>query len=299
MVQVTQVTEDIFHFHLPAEKLTSVFSAYLVRENGNGALIEPGPAAIAPGIIEGFKQVGFDPSKLAYIIPTHIHLDHGGGSGYLAQQFPQTKVVVHPDGKRHIVDPTRLIASTRMAFGDDFEDAYGPILPVPEERVVVPEDGEVIRLGGRELRVVYSPGHASHHLSVYDSQSGALFSGESLGVPAPGTQVPFPHAAPPGFDLELYLASMEKQRALKPKLILYSHGEVGRDPDRLITAAAENTRAFGDIVLTALKAGEGEEQIGQRIRDLVQQLAGNLREASMFDMTVAGYMFYYRKRGLA
>ena len=299
MVQVSPVTEDIFHFHLPAEKLTSIFSAYLVREGDDGALIEPGPASNAPGIMEGLQQVGFDPSRLAYIIPTHIHLDHGGGSGYLARQFPQAKVVVHPDGKRHIVDPTRLIASTRMAFGDDFEDAYGPILPVPEAQVLVPEDGETIRLGQRELRVVYSPGHASHHLSVYDSQSGALFSGESLGVPAPGTQIPVPHAAPPGFDLETYLDSMEKQRALRPKMLLYSHGEVGRDPDRLITAAEENTRAFGDIVLTALKAGEGEEQIGQRIREFVQQATGTLDERTMFGMTVAGYTFYYRKRGLA
>jgi glyoxylase-like metal-dependent hydrolase (beta-lactamase superfamily II) len=299
MVQVSPVTQDIFHFHLPAEKLTSVFSAYLVREGDSGALIEPGPAAIAPGIVEGFKQVGFDPSRLAYIIPTHIHLDHGGGSGYLAQRFPQAKVVVHPDGKRHTVDPTRLIASTRMAFGDDFEDAYGPILPVPEERLLVPEDGQAIRLGERELRVVYSPGHASHHLSVYDSQSGCLFSGESLGVPAPGTQTPVPHAAPPGFDLEVYLDSMEKQRALKPKLILYSHGEVGRDPDRLITAAAENSRAFGDIVLTALKAGEDEEQIGQRIREYMKRATGIADERSMFGMTMAGYTFYYRKRGLA
>lgn len=298
MVQVSQVTEDIFHFHLPAEKLTSVFTAYLVREDGGSALIEPGPAAIAPGILEGFKQVGFDPSRLSYIIPTHIHLDHGGGSGYLAQQFPQAKVVVHPDGKRHMVDPTRLIASTKMAFGDDFEDAYGPIIPVPEAQVLVPEDDEVIRLGKRELRVVYSPGHASHHLSVYDSQSGGLFSGESLGVPAPGTQIPVPHAAPPGFDLEAYLASMEKQRALRPRMLLYSHGEVGRDPDRLITAAEENTRAFGDMVLAGLKAGEGEEQIGQRIREFVQRITGNLDERSMFSMTVAGYTFYYRKRGL-
>jgi glyoxylase-like metal-dependent hydrolase (beta-lactamase superfamily II) len=146
---------------------------------------------------------------------------------------------------------------------------------------------------------VYSPGHASHHLSVYDSRSGALFSGESLGVPAPGTQIPVPHAAPPGFDLETYLDSMEKQRALRPKMLLYSHGEVGRDPDHLITTAEENTRAFGDIVLTALKAGEGEEQIGQRIREFVQQATGTLDERTMFGMTVAGYTFYYRKRGLA
>lgn len=298
MVQVTRVTEDIFHFLVPSEKIANIFSVYLVREDGS-ALIEPGPAANTPGILEGLKQVGFDPARLAYIIPTHIHLDHGGGAGLLAQKFPQAKVIVHPDGKRHMVDPSRLIASTRMAFGDNFEDTYGPILPIPESQVVVPQDGEAIPLGKRQLRIVYSPGHASHHLSVHDSKSGALFCGEALGVPVPGTQTPLPFAAPPGFDLEAYLASMEKLKALRPKLLLYSHGEVGRDPDSLIAAAQKNSRAFADMVLQALKAGEGEEQIVQRARELVSRLTGTLDERSMLNMTVAGYVFYFRKKGLA
>lgn len=298
MVQVKQVTEDIFHFLVPSAKIANIFSVYLVREDG-GALIEPGPAANTPGILEGLKQVGFDPTRLAYIIPTHIHLDHGGGAGLLAQRFPQARVIIHPDGKRHMVDPSRLIASTRMAFGENFEDIYGPILPIPESQVVVPQDGEAITLGKRQLHIAYSPGHASHHLSIHDSQSGALFCGEALGVPVPGTEVPLPFAAPPGFDLEAYLASMEKLRALRPKLLLYSHGEVGRNPDALITAAEKNTRAFGDMVLQALKAGEGEEQIGQRARDFVQRVTGTLDERTMLSMTVAGYVFYFRKKGLA
>lgn len=297
MVQVTPVTSDIFHINVPSEKLTSIFTVFLVSEGG-GALLEPGPASNIPGIMDGLQQIGFDPSRLAYIIPTHIHMDHAGASGSLAQQLPQVKVLVHPDGKRHMVDPSRLIASTRMAFGDNFEDAYGPLLPVPESQVVVPEDGEAIKLGERELKMVYSPGHASHHMSVYDTRSGALFCGEALGVPAPDTQAPLPHAAPPGFDMEVYLDTMEKLRALKPKLLLYSHGKIGHDPDSLITAAEKNTRLFADMVLSALKAGEDEEQIRQRSRELMQQVTGKVDDRIMLGMTVAGFIFYFKKRGL-
>lgn len=298
MTQVSRVAEDIFHLHVPSEKLTTIFTVYLVQDGG-GALIEPGPAANIPGILEGFTQIGFDPSHLAYIIPTHIHLDHAGACGPLAQQFPQAKVVIHPAGKRHMVDPSRLIASTRMAFGDNFEDAYGPILPIPEAQIVIPEDGEALRLGSRELKVVYSPGHASHHLSLYDSKTGALFCGESLGVPVPGTQAPLPHAAPPGFDMETYLDTMEKQRALKPSMLLYSHGHIGKDPESLITAARQNTLDFADMVVSALKAGEDEEQIGRRARELMKRVTGIVDERIMLSMTVAGFLFYYRKRGLA
>jgi glyoxylase-like metal-dependent hydrolase (beta-lactamase superfamily II) len=113
-------------------------------------------------------------------------------------------------GAKHAVDPTRLIESTKMAFGDDFEDFYGSILPVPEPQVETPGDGATISIDGRELQVIYAPGHAPHHIAIFDRKTKGLFSGEALGLPQPGAESsPFPVAAPPSFDIEVYLETMK------------------------------------------------------------------------------------------
>lgn len=297
-VAIGEVALGVYRMEVPSDKLINIFSVYLIREDG-GALVEPGPAINTPGILQGLAHIGYDPARLQLIIPTHIHLDHGGGTGLLAQKFPQAKAVIHPDGKRHMVDPSRLIQSTRMAFGEDFEDRYGPILAIPEGQLIIPQDGEVIKLGSRELQVVYSPGHAPHHLSILDRKSGGLFCGEALGVPAPGTNVPVPFAAPPGFDLEVYLATMEKLKALKPRLLFYSHGPVGREPEKLISLAQQTSREYGDLILAGLKAGKGEEEIVQQVKDYLTRRTGIADERLLPGMTVAGYAFYFKRKGLA
>lgn len=298
MVTISQVGEGVYLMEVPQPKITSVFTVYLIREDG-GALVEPGPASNAEGILQGLQRIGYDTRHLSYIIPTHIHLDHGGGTGYLAQKFPQAKAVIHPEGKRHMVDPTRLINSTKMAFGDDFEDRYGPIIAIPESQIVAPQDGDIIRLGSRELQIFYAPGHAPHHIAILDLKTGGLFCGEACGVPVPGTEMPIPHAAAPGFDMEVYIATMEKMKALKPKMLFYSHGKVGPDPQKLINLAQQNTRAIGDLVLASLKAGEAEAQISQKVGDYMKKISGGTDERSLTNITATGYLFYFKRKGLA
>jgi len=289
------IAEDIYLLEGRIEGVPNLFASYLLKE---GVIIEPGPAAFSSYIEANLKEMGYDPSLISYIIPTHIHLDHGGGAGYLAQRWTQAKVVVHPQGARHLIDPSRLIASSKLAFGDDFEDRYGPLLAIPEEQVYVPQDGEVISVGGRELSIIYSPGHAPHHLAIYDGKSGGLFCGEALGVPQPQTSFPLPFAAPPGFDVELYLESMEKLKALSPKLLFYSHDGVVEDPNSLIDLARENAQKFADIILEGLRRGESPQQIEQRVKEYVVKAVSSISEQSMAGMTVQGYIFYFQKKGV-
>ncbi len=297
MPLIEEVADDVYRVETPIPGTTTPFSVYLIKQS-QGVLIEPGPSAAVPLIQQGMATLGME--DLAYIIPTHIHVDHAGGAGALAKLFPGAKVLVHPAGLKHALDPSRLIESTKNVFGPDFAAVFGSIDPVPESQVKVPDDGEVIAVDGRELQIIYAPGHAPHHFAVLDRRSNGLFCGEALGMPGEGDQpFPLPAVAPPSFDQDLSLETMERLRALGAEVLFYSHGGVGRDPDRLITLAEENTRDLGEIILTALKAGEAADAIGRKVSDhLGNRLGAKLSEMDQA-MMVGGYTIYFMNKGLA
>ncbi len=295
-INLEEVAEGIYRVEVWIPKVDTIFAVYLIHE-ARGVVIEPGPTATLPSIQEAMKQLGM--KELSYIIPTHIHLDHAGAIGSLAQLFPQAKVVVHPLGAKHVINPSRLIEGTRMSFGDDFEVHYGPILPVPESRVKIPEDEETLSVAGRELQIIYAPGHATHHMAIFDGKTRGLFCGEALGVPLPGAESsPIPVAAPPSFDIEVYLETMERLRKLGPRILFYSHDGVGSQPEKLIPRAAENTKIFSDIILKALRSGETTEAITRQIQEHISHHLGASGEGLEIGMIVDGFIFYFKKKGL-
>jgi len=297
MVELKEVADGIYRFETDLSVMTSPFTVYLIKES-QGVVIDPGPAALVPQIQEAMKKLGM--KNLAYIIPTHIHVDHAGGAGKLAQLYPGAKVLVHPAGLKHAVDPSKLIESTRKVFGEDFEIGFGPILPVPESQIKSVEDGEIITVGNRDLQIIYAPGHAPHHIAIFDRSVKGIFCGEALGLPGgKDKQIPLPAVAPPSFDQETYIQTMEKLRKLNARVLFYSHGGVvGYDVDRLITQAEENTRILGDIILKALKEGGTNEDVTRRIKEY----ASRRFDMDLTDMdlalTIGGYEVYYRKKGL-
>ena len=295
MAKLEQVADEIYRLGEVVPGANAVFAVYFIKD-GDGAILEPGPAVVVPRIQEVAVELGL--SNPGYIIPTHIHLDHAGGVGRLAEVFPKTRIVVNQQGVRHIVDPSRLIASTRMAFGDNFESTYGPILPVPESRLKVVADGERLAVGSRELVIIYTPGHAPHHISIFDTKTRGLFCGEALGLIYSPGYPPLPAVAPPSFDMELYLNDMERLKALKPKLLFYSHGSVAGEPEALITTAMENTKLVGDFILRALKAGEGEEAIISHVGDYLRDHLGATLDEYELLSNVSGYIHYFKKKGL-
>jgi glyoxylase-like metal-dependent hydrolase (beta-lactamase superfamily II) len=237
--------------------------------------------------------------ELNYIIPTHIHIDHAGAIGSLAQLFPQAKVMLHPAAVKHAIDPSRLIESTKMAFGDDFENYYGPILPVPESQAMVPTDGETISINDRALQIIYAPGHAPHHMTIFDQKTRGLFCGEALGLPRiEAKSSPLPAAAPPSFDIEVYLETMARLRELHPRILFYSHDGIGKNPEELIAKAVENTKAYGDIILKALKKGEATEAICDRVRKYLSGHLGINAAGMDVGMTTRGFISYFKKKGL-
>ena len=292
-MKIEEVGDAIYCITASKERVRYTYSVYLLTGD-EPVLIEPGPAVMHPWILEGMKQLGLE--RLAYIIPTHIHMDHGGGTGKLARRFPEATVVVHPRGARHLIDPSRLIGATKLVYGDDFEHQYGPILPIPESQVLVAEDGTTIYAAGRKLRIIHAPGHAAHHMAILDVKTGGLFCGEALGVLIPGMETaPLPSVSVGDLDVDLYLSSIEKLKKLHPKALFYSHGGA-RAPDNVFSRLAENTVMLRDVILEGLGRGDTTDQIDRRIGE---RLADSPHTRVNADMTqiIAGYAVYFRKKG--
>jgi glyoxylase-like metal-dependent hydrolase (beta-lactamase superfamily II) len=190
--------------------MTDVTAGYLL-EAPRPTLIECGPAKPVEHLLAGLRSVGMDPDDLAYLVLTHIHLDHAGGAGDVAAAFPNATVVVSEVGARHLNDPSRLNRSARQVYGDLFDTIYGPCTPIEAERILGVADGDVLDLGGgRELELLYTPGHAKHHVGVHDHGTDAIFSGDSVGVKLPGMTHLRPATPPADFHLEAALSSLSR-----------------------------------------------------------------------------------------
>lgn len=218
------------------------------------ALIETGTSSAYPRIAEALGEIELD-----YIFVTHVHLDHAGGAGCLARDHPRAKVVVHPRGARHLVDPTRLIESVRTATGDLFSH-YGEAIPIPEERVHTAKDGERFDLGqGVVIEAIETPGHAPHHLCFFEHGTRALFTGDAAGVLHKGR--PFPATPPPNFDLTQTLESIERLKSYQPISLWYTHFGCVKDAVERLCEYAETVTAWVERIDDQLRDARSPEEV--------------------------------------
>jgi len=299
LVSVFEEGEGIYSIKRSHNPSFKWIQSYVIVD-GKTTIVEPGPSAFSRDIFEGMAEIGIDENSVSYIIPTHIHLDHCGGTGSLARQFPNAKVLAHERGAPHLIEPSRLVAAARALYGEDFEDEFGPVFPVPCEQVVAVKTGDMIDLGNRELRIIYTPGHAPHHISIYDSLSCGLFCGEALGVWLPGSDVVLPGAAPPGFDLKLALDTIGRLRALNAEILYFAHYGVGREVTKLIGLAEKNVQEYAEFILTGLKAGEEKGRISEQIEERITRIVppGLDWEHSFSPSAVEAYALYFKKIGM-
>ncbi|HSK24314.1 MAG TPA: MBL fold metallo-hydrolase [Egicoccus sp.] len=218
------------------------------------ALIECGPARSIGSVIAGLQAMGFDPDDLAYVVLTHIHLDHAGGAGDLAQAFPNATIVVSDVGAPHLHDPQRLNASSQRVYGPLYDQVYGACTPIERERMRGVVDGDRLDLGGgRELELLYTPGHAKHHVGVHDSETGAIFSGDSVGVKLPGMTHIRPATPPADFHLEAALASLARYREREPSRVYLAHYGPVDPPDEALAEADERLRLWAATAESAYR----------------------------------------------
>ncbi|HLH47313.1 MAG TPA: MBL fold metallo-hydrolase [Acidimicrobiales bacterium] len=232
-----------------------VTAGYLI-EGPAPVLVETGSQSSVPALLAALQAHGVAPGDLAGVAVTHIHLDHAGGVGNVAQVFPQATVYVHGKGARHLADPERLVRSAALVYGDLLDRLYGRLDPTPPERIHVLEDGEEITVGpGRVLTTVGSPGHAKHHLALHDSGSGILFAGDAVGVRLPDVGVIRPATPPADFDLEQACTSLAKFRARRPAGVALAHYGLLPDPMGMLEEAEEILRAWAATAERAWKEG--------------------------------------------
>jgi glyoxylase-like metal-dependent hydrolase (beta-lactamase superfamily II) len=304
---ITDLGNEVFQIDTRMAGYEGITAGYLIRGD-RPCLVETGTAPSAPVVRDALAELGVGSNDLATVVVTHIHLDHAGGTGDIAAMFPGAEVVVHELGARHLADPSRLMASARLVYGDELDELFGTLAPTPAARIRTVERTGVIDLGsGRELRSHYSPGHAKHHVGLVDSASGDLYVGDAAGIYIPETGDMRPATPPPDFNLDIALDSLRTFAALQPERLLFSHfGPVTAVDETLERSAAEiivwveetrqARRAGLDLDHAAAMVAERTRQRYRALADSADpELAAKYDRISSAQANVAGIMHWLDK----
>ncbi|MCP4414755.1 MAG: MBL fold metallo-hydrolase, partial [Gammaproteobacteria bacterium] len=204
-------------------------ACYLLESDGEVAIIETGNYQTTQRLLDLLEQKNIHREKVRYVIPTHVHLDHAGGSGSLIENLPNSMLVIHPRGARHMIDPSKLIAGAQAVYGEEkFREYYGDIKGIAEERMVIAEDNDQLTFGNRTLLFKDTPGHANHHFCVWDEQSAGWFTGDTFGIAYAQfskRNIPllFPTTTPVQFNPAQLIDSVKMMMSYQPKQMYLTH----------------------------------------------------------------------------
>ncbi|MFW2331092.1 MAG: MBL fold metallo-hydrolase [Nitrospinota bacterium] len=228
MLTNNKVDKDITCIDAQYTKLGKA-AFYTLYDGDKVAVIETGAKGSADCLKRSLQQDSLSLDNVVYIIPTHVHLDHAGAAGAMMEVCKNAKLVIHPSGARHMIDPSKLIQGTVEVYGQEtFDRLYGKITAVDESRVIIPEDNSDIFLQNRKLKILYTPGHARHHFVVFDYQTRGIFAGDAFGISyrefdANGNHFIFPATTPVQFEPDKMKESINKMLALDPKKLYLTH----------------------------------------------------------------------------
>lgn len=281
-------------------------AAYLL-DASRPTLVETGPTNSVEPVSLALAELGVGRAELANIVVTHIHLDHAGGVGGLAARFPAATVWVHERGAPHLVDPSRLVASATRIYGEErLASLFGPPAPVPADRIRPLVEGSRIEMGARALDAMSTPGHASHHVALVDSTSGAVFTGDALGIHIPNLPILRPATPPPEFDVELAVASIRRIRERARSILLFAHfGPIG-DVERTCELAERRLNDWSDVVRRAMQTTNDLDEIVEILtREVAEPVAtgaesqldlDRIETLSSIRMNATGLARYWRLR---
>ncbi|MBM4218201.1 MAG: MBL fold metallo-hydrolase [Gammaproteobacteria bacterium] len=230
-------------------------ASHLVVDGGRAAFVDTGTTRSLPNLLYALGVKGIDPADVDWVLTTHVHLDHAGGAGALMQVLPNARCAIHPRGARHLIDPAKLIAGSIVVYGEErYRALYGEIVPIDESRVLVVDDGAKIALGGRELELIHTPGHALHHYCIVDAAHELIFSGDTFGLSyreldVDGRAFILPTTTPVHFDPEALCRSVDRLMAYRPRSIFLTHYAEVTELDRLARELKERVVAFADLGL--------------------------------------------------
>lgn len=254
-------------------------AAYLVVDAGRAAFIDCGTNFAVPRLLEALAALGLPRDAVDWVIPTHVHLDHAGGAGLLMRELPAATLLCHPRGLRHLVDPSKLWAGATAVYGEEaMRRDYGQLVPVPAERAAASSDGLDIRVGGRRLHFIDTPGHALHHHCIWDEASRAWFAGDTFGISyrefdgVDGRSWIFPTSTPVQFDPEALLASQRRMLGFDPLRAFLTHYGMVQNLGALSATLEQLTGAM--VVIARTAQAERHERIK---RDMLALYTSSLR----------------------
>ena len=233
---IERLSDDLYAIDAWMEEHPQRLACYLF-DTPERVLVEVGPSATLHHLTAALEEMGID--DLATIVVTHIHIDHAGGAGQIAHDFPNARIGVHARGARHLADPTRLWSSAVQVFGEKWLTSnWGPMIPIDSDRLLVLDDGDRVPLGGgRDLEALYTPGHAKHHITYYEEESGGMFVGDSLGLCYPHGHAVQPVTPPPDFDPVAATEQMRRMGSVGPAFLGFAHF----GPNYEVTGALEES----------------------------------------------------------
>ena len=248
-------------------------ACYLVRSGDGLAFVDTGTANSVPGLLEVVAALGLTTEHVDYVMPTHVHLDHAGGAGDLMAACPNARLVAHPSGAPHLIDPTRLAAGATAVYGEEaFLRDFGRMTPVPEERVIVAQDGQSFDLAGRTLTFLDTPGHANHHGCIFDHESRGFFTGDTFGIAYREFHTErgpwmFAPTTPVAFDPDAWQGSLDKLMDYAPEAMYLTHYCRVDAPATLVDGLRQSVRDLAEIALAEEDKGDAER--GNRLHRAV------------------------------
>jgi glyoxylase-like metal-dependent hydrolase (beta-lactamase superfamily II) len=235
-------------------------------------LIDPGPTSCLPALEAGLRDRGLSLRDVRNLLITHIHLDHAGATGSIAERVPGVRVFVHERGAPHMIDPSKLLASATRLYGENMDTLWGAFVAVPADRVTVLKGGEQLELGGAVMKVAYTPGHAKHHVSYLDEHTGMAYVGDTGGVQVAGEFLIAP-TPPPDIDIEAWHQSLDTIEAWQPTALFLTHfGPLAAARSHLARFRTV-MQASADTSREMLKTGATDEEQAKRYGELMRKEA--------------------------
>ncbi len=283
-----------------------IIASFLLTGDGPTAIVETGPTTCIENLMQGLSNNGVAPGDVEKVFLTHIHLDHSGASGNLAELLPNATFYVHEIGYPHLVDPSKLVKSSTRIYGERMEELWGEIRPVPEDRLKKLEGGEEIKAGGGLVSAYYTPGHAYHHLAFHEPESGTLFAGDVAGVRLPGQSYVKPPTPPPEVDIEAWKGSIETMRKLGLKVLCPTHFGSYEDVERHLSELEQRLEDWLLLVEERMDEERSQEDIAEELgargdEEMLREGADpedseRYDLAANYEMLVAGLMRYVTKQ---
>src|SRR6266478_5640987 len=283
-------------------------AAALLESDGHRAVVDPGPGSTLETLRQQLRARGIGVGDLDTVLLTHIHLDHAGATGALVRENPRLAVYVHKNGAPHLVDPSKLLASAERLWPHELHRLFGEVLPVPAENLRILEGGETLTLGSREVEVVYTPGHASHHVSYFDKKEGVAFVGDTTGVRIEGNSYVMPATPPPDIDLGIWDASFAAILERKPARLFLTHYGYSDNPSEHISLFRERLHRWAMLTAEILRTAASDSAamdsfMSATCAEIAQHLSAGEAEHYAFsaglNLSFLGLARYLRKRAAA